>query len=165
MKLIHATNKPDVGAELAPRLLGSKGKIHQDALGDLATKGIVPGSKPDSKQRITLIASYLREVQEIRKTMASLEKSYKLTLDEAKWNTIKDEYYRKGLTDRWTKDELFHTIVDKARAAKKYMMYYQTKKTGDPTGELSGIHQEDGRIAGGNKIGRLLMEIAKFSLA
>jgi hypothetical protein len=166
MKLIHATNKPEEGVKLAQRLLSSKeGKIHQDALGDLATKGIIPGSKPDSKQRITLVASYLREVQEIRKAMASVEKTYKIVVDEAKWNSIKDEYYRKGLSDRWTRDELFHTIVDKARIAKKYMLYVLSKKTGDPTGELAGIHQENGRIAGGNKIGRLLMEIAKFSLA
>ena len=166
MKLIHASNKPEEGAALALRLLSSKeGKIHQDALGDLATKGIVPGVKPDANKRVTLVASYLREVQEIRKAMASVEKVNKIIVDEAKWNEIKDTYYRKGLEDRWTRDELFHTIVDKARVAKKYMLYVQTKKTGDPTGELSGIHLENGRIAGGNKIGRLLMEIAKFSLA
>ena len=166
MKLIHATNKPDAGAELALRLLSSEGIIHQNALGELATiKGIVPGSIPDSKQRMTLVASYLREVQEIRKAMASVEKVNKIIVDEAKWNSIKDEYYRKGLADRWTRDERFHTIVDKARVAKKYMLYVQTKKTGDPTGELSGIHLENGRIAGGNKIGRLLMEIAGFNLA
>jgi SAM-dependent methyltransferase len=165
MKLTHATNKPEVGAELAPRLLGSKGKIHQDILGELATKGIAPGSMLDARQRLTLIASHLREVQEIRKAMASVGTVNKIIIDEAKWNSIKDEYYRKGLTDRWTRDTLFHTIVDKARVAKKYLLYVQTKKTGDPMGELSGIHLENGRIAGGNKIGRLLMEIAGFSLA
>ena len=167
MKLIHATNKPAAGAELALKLLSSneKGSIHQNALGDLITKGIVPGSIPDSKQRITLVASYLREVQDIRKFMGSVEKVNKLIVDEAKWNEIKDAYYRKGLADRWTRDERFHTIVDRARVAKKYLLYVQTKKTGDPTGELSGIHLENGRIAGGNKIGRLLMEIANFSLA
>ena len=94
-----------------------------------------------------------------------MPKTYKLPLDDAKWATIKDEYYRRGLEDRWARDELFHKIVDAAKQAKKYMLYYQTEKTGDPTGEFSGILQENGRVSGGNKIGRLIMEVAGFSSA
>lgn len=165
MKVKYASLKPEEGAGLAARLFGTKGSIHTKALEGLAANGIEAKTVLTAKQRDKLSASLLKEYQEVRKALQSVPKTYKLPLDDAKWNAIKDEYYRRGLEDRWARDAMFHKIVDAAKQAKKYMLYYQTEKTGDPTGEFSGIHRESGRIEGGNKIGRLLMEIAGFSLA
>jgi hypothetical protein len=58
---------------------------------------------------------------------------------------------------------MFRTIVEKARAEKKYLLYYITKKVGDPTGELAGRWKDDtGRIEGENKVGKMIMELANF---
>jgi hypothetical protein len=163
MKVKYASMKPEEG--LAARLFGTKGSIHTKALEGLAANGIEAKTVLTAKLRDKVSASVLKEYQEVRKALNSVTKTYKIPLDDAKWNSIKDEYYRRGLADRWAKDKMFHDIVDGAKQAKKYMLYFQTEKTGDPTGEFSGILLENGRVSGGNKIGRFIMEIAGFRLA
>jgi len=163
MKVKYASLKPEEG--LAARLFGTKGIIHTKALEGLAANGIESKTALTAKQRDKLSAAILKEYQEVRKALQSVTKTYKLPLDDAKWNSSKEEYYRRGLADRWAKDKVFHDIVDGAKQAKKYMLYFQTEKTGDPTGEFSGVLRESGRVEGGNKIGRLIMEVAGFNLA
>jgi len=164
MKLIHASNKPDVGAEIAPQLFAQKGIVHQAALKKMSEDGIDIKAKLTKPKKTKFLANLLQELIKIREIMAptALEKTYKLSIDDAKWNGLKEMYYRKGLSHRWSKDALFHATVEKARAAKQYLLYYQTKRTGDPKGEFSGVHEETGRISGGNSIGKLIMDIAKF---
>jgi hypothetical protein len=68
---------------------------------------------------------------------------------------------RNALQQRWDRDARFHTIVDKARALKKYMLYYTSNAAG---GEMSGVLRTNGTIDGENKVGRFIMEIAGFRL-
>jgi SAM-dependent methyltransferase len=163
MKLKHGAGKPD----LAVKLFSTKtGAVHLHAKAEMKRQGIDANPKSKDK-RAKLNALLLEELVSIKEIMNpdTLRKDYKTVVDPAAWNRVKDYHYRRGLENRWAKDALFHTIVEKAREAKKYLLYYRTSKIGDATGELSGVWRvKTGQIEGENKIGRMIMEIANFSL-
>jgi hypothetical protein len=145
--------------------MSTKGVIHQTSLEEMARQRITLNTTSKEK-KATLSRLLLAELVSIKEHMSPdrLRKDSKVTVDPGLWNRVKDYHYRRGLELRFTKDEMFHKIVEKARAEKKYLLYYRTAKIGDPTGELSGIWRlKDGRIEGENRIGRLLMEVAKFT--
>jgi len=161
MKLKYGANKPS----LAITLLSTKGTIHQASLEEMTRQRITPNPSSNEK-KATLSRLLLAELVSIKEHMSPdrLQKEAgKAVIDPGLWNRVKDYHYRRGLELRLKKDEMFKKIVEKARAEKKYLLYYRTAKIGDPTGELSGIWRtKDGRIEGENRIGRLLMEVAKF---
>jgi len=160
MKLKHGANKP----ALAVTLMSTKGAIHQASLDEMGRQRITLNPSSNEK-KATLSRLLLAELVSIKEHMSPdrLLKDSKATVDPGLWNRVKDYHYRRGLELRLKKDEMFKKIVEKARELKKYLLYYRTAKIGDPTGELSGIWRiKDGRIEGENRIGRLLMEVAKF---
>ena len=161
MKIKHGAKDPG----LAIRLFSSEtGSIRLAAKREMSEKGIRPNPKTNA-DKDKLSAALLNELVTIKNIMnpAALKKDNKAVVDDASWNRVKDTYYRKGLLDRWTKDKMFKRIVEKAKEQKKYMLYSITKKIGNPKGELAGVWQDNGRIDGENKIGRLLMEVADFT--
>jgi hypothetical protein len=163
MKLKHGAGKPD----LAVKLFSTKtGAVHLHAKAEMKRQGIDANPKSKDK-KAKLSALLLEELVSIKDIMNpdTLRKDYKTVVDPAAWNRVKDYHYRRGLENRWAKYALFHTIVEKAREAKKYLLYFRTSKIGDATGELSGVWRvKTGQIEGENKIGRMIMEIANFSL-
>jgi SAM-dependent methyltransferase len=160
MKLKFGADKP----ALAVTLFSTKsGAVHLNAKAEIAKLKIKPN--PNSKaDKAKLTAAFLEELMAIKNIMNPrvLQKDHGAVIDPAAWNEVKDYHYRRGLQHRYDKDAIFRQIVDEAKKRKIYMLYSVPKDLGDPIGELSGVWKENGRIEGGNKIGRMIMEIAKF---
>jgi len=162
MMMKHGANKPDLAIKLFSTTIGT---VHKAAKEEMSRQGLTPNPKTNAKKAL-LSKLLLEELISIKNVMSPdiLSKDYKAVVDPAKWNSVKDFHYRRGLESRWTKDLLFHKIVEKAREQKKYLLYSIKSKVGDPTGELAGMwRSKSGQIEGENKIGRLLMEIADFT--
>jgi len=162
MKIKHGAGKESQ----ARGLLSTKGTIHKHAKKLMSDAKIDPNPKTNS-MKAKLTSALLEELVSIKELMSpdTLRKDHNIVIDPAAWNRVKDYHYRRGLESRWTKDAMFRKIVEKAREQKKYLLYFRTSKIGDPTGELSGVWRiKTGQIEGENRIGRMIMEIANFSL-
>jgi hypothetical protein len=154
MQLKFGGRAPD----LAKELFSTTGKIHQAAEGARRLKS-GRGGKLSEKDYYESIKD---EAIAIKNALSpSALRPYKIKMDESEWNKHKDELLRNALKQRWDRDKRFHTIVEKARTLKKYLLYY-TSNTGG--GEMSGVLRENGTIDGENKMGRYIMEIAGFRL-
>jgi len=150
-------------ADLPKRLFSSTGLIHTEAK-DAFARGKLP-RETSERTRERQIDAFEKELIEVRKAMTPAKLySYRVTLNDAKWDIAKEAYYRSGLSERWTKDAEFRAIVEKARAEKKVLVYTVSK-------QLGGLHPEEvsgardpatGRIVGGNLFGRIIMNLAKF---
>jgi len=160
MMLKHGAKNPD----LAITLLSSDGAIHRQAKREME-KQKVTGDVTSKEKRAKQMAILLQELIDIKNQMspATLASDYKVVIDAAAWDKVKDYHLRRAINERWTKDKMFRTIVEKARLDKKYLLYYITKKVGDPTGELAGRLSGSGRIEGENKVGKTIMELANFA--
>jgi SAM-dependent methyltransferase len=152
-------------SDLALTLLSTeKGSIHRIAVREMQ-KQKVEGDVTSKDKRGKQIAILLQELVDIKNQMnpSTLASTNKVVIDAAAWDKVKDYHLRRALNERWTKDKMFRQIVEKARLEKKYLLYYVTKKVGDPTGELTGrLSEKTGRIEGENKVGKLIMELANF---
>ena len=97
-------------------------------------------------------------------TATALRRDYNVTLRDADWNAVRNTYYSDGLNQRWTRDDIFRRIVERAREQGKYLLYYLKSKKlgGEMAGTLSGVRRANKQIEGGNLIGKLIMEIARF---
>ena len=159
MMLKYGAKNPD----LAITLLSSEGAIHRQAKREME-KQKVAGEVTSKEKRAKQMAILLQELIDIKNQMspATLASDYKTVIDAAAWDKVKNYHLRRALNERWTKDKMFRQIVEKARLDKKYLLYYITKKVGDPTGELAGRLSGAGRIEGENKVGKMIMELANF---
>ena len=94
---------------------------------------------------------------------ALLKKSltpFRITLNDAEWNLMKENVLREALTYRWERDARFHAIVEAARTQGKYLLYSQPATN---VGSEWGGQWKSGRIQGENKVGHILMKVAGFS--
>ena len=150
MKLKLASNKPD----LAQTLMSTKGQIHQNFQLKRRTNPVTRESPPD----FDLLEE---EIKEVRSKMlkTSLNK-FKVVFNEGAWSLEKDKCLLYALEERWKKDERFHKAVEAARAAGKYLLY--STKVAAVASELGGTRERTGVIAGENKVGRMIMELAGF---
>jgi len=149
--------------DLPKRLFSSTGLIHTEAK-DAFARGRLPRETPE-RTRERQMDAFEKELLEVRKAMTPLKlRSYKVTLDDAKWNTVKETYYKSGLAFRFATDSEFRAIVEKARTEKKYLLYTISKQLGGTHPDEVGGSRDPttGRILGGNLFGRLLMDIANF---
>jgi predicted NAD-dependent protein-ADP-ribosyltransferase YbiA (DUF1768 family) len=113
-------------------------------------------SKSASEQEILK-----QEIDAVKKAlMPSDLRAFKAKIDVAKWDAKKNEVLRDALEQRWTRDARLHKIVEEARKKGKYLLYY-TGSTGAGAW-LSGVRRSNGVIEGENRVGRILMELAKF---
>ena len=161
MMIKHGAKNPDLALTLFSTDTGS---IHRQALREMQ-KQKLDGAINSKDKKAKQMAILLQELIDIKNQMSpsTLAKDYKVTIDATAWDRVKDYHLRRALNERWTKDKMFRTIVEKAREEKKYLLYYITKKVGDPTGELAGRWKDDtGRIEGENKVGKMIMELANF---
>jgi hypothetical protein len=151
MKLKLASSKPD----LAEKLLSTKGAIHQQFLRDRLAQKV----RKDSTADFALLAEEAKEVR--KKSTESELHNFQTTLDSDKWNLMKDEELMYALRYRWENDRRFHEIVVAARDVGKYLLY--RTRIAAAVSELGGERDaKTGRIEGENKVGRYIMELAKY---
>jgi hypothetical protein len=164
MRLRIAGNLTGDTSDLPKRLFSSTGLIHTEAM-DAFRRGKLPRETPE-RTRERQMDAFEKELLEVRKAMTPTKLySYRVTLNDAKWDTVKETFFTSGLAYRWTNDSDFRTLVEKARTEKKYLLYVVSKQLGGAhPDEVSGARDPTtGRILGGNLFGRLLMKIANFS--
>ena len=148
----RATNKP----ELAVSLFSRDGSIHQEYLRQRLTE-TDGGTKPLPEDRDYDLLE--QEVKDIKAAMKAVSiKKYKAIFDETKWASAKDEVLREGLTQRWENDARLRKIVEAVRNQGKILLFY----TPGAITNLGGIRRDDGTIEGDNKMGQILMSLAKF---
>ena len=144
MRLKHGAGK----AELAENTFSSKGDIHSRFLGErMSIKG-----KIDEQEQL------LKEITEVRKTLAALLKANRKTNSAEIWATVSDDYLREGLQERWEGDAKFRRAVTGLKAAGKYLLYHAERAGA----ELGGKRKADGRIEGENKVGLMIMKLAGY---
>jgi mRNA capping enzyme, catalytic domain/mRNA capping enzyme len=147
-----ASNKPD----LAVSLFARDGSIHQEYVRQRLTE-TDGGTKPLSEDRdYEMLEQESKEVKAAMK--ASTAKKYKAVIDETKWATLKDQSLRDGLAQRWENDARLRRVVEAVRNQGKILLFY----TPGAVTNLGGIRRDDGTIEGDNKMGQILMSLAKF---
>jgi predicted NAD-dependent protein-ADP-ribosyltransferase YbiA (DUF1768 family) len=149
MKIKHASNKPDLAA-----MMGSTTGIHLKYEGLRRSRAAAAGGALTAAEEHEL---EMEEIAEVLKGPSKLGKAG-IKYDEEKWARIREEYLRKGLAYRWAKDADFRAIVEAARGRELLLVYKQTA-----TSDLGGRASREG-IKGGNLIGRIVMELAGYTL-
>lgn len=153
MKYKLATNKP----ELAVLQMSQEGKIHQDFLAQRLAE-TAAGSRALTSSRDKELLK--EEAETVRlKSRPQAMASFGAMYDDSKWVAAKDDVLRRALEWRWTHDRRTRKILEAARDANKYLLYYTTASGS----ELGGKRRvEDGTIDGSNKVGKIYMELAGF---
>ena len=147
-----ATTIPATGVSLFSR----DGSIHQQYVGQRLTE-TDGGTKPLPEDRdYALLEDESKDVKAAMR--AATVKKYKGVFDEAKWATVKDQVLRDGLTQRWETDARLRRIVEAVRNQGKILLFY----TPGAATNMGGIRRDDGTIEGDNKVGEILMSLAKF---
>jgi predicted NAD-dependent protein-ADP-ribosyltransferase YbiA (DUF1768 family) len=156
MKVKLASSKP----ELAKTLFSREGTIHQKFLGERITE-TNGGTKllPEDKDFELLRQETLAVRDAVRDP--SLHK-YKAVIDEAAWALQKDRVLEEALRQRWTRDARLRRILETARDKGKTLLYFTP---GTTMSNLGGMHRTaTGLIEGGNKVGKIYMQLAGFPL-
>jgi predicted NAD-dependent protein-ADP-ribosyltransferase YbiA (DUF1768 family) len=147
-----ATTIPQTGVSLFSR----DGSIHQQFVGQRLTE-TDGGTKPLPEDRdYALLEDESKEVKAAMR--AATVKKYRGVFDEAKWATVKDQVLRDGITQRWETDARLRRIVEAVRNQGKILLFY----TPGAATNMGGIRRDDGTIEGDNKVGEILMSLAKF---
>ena len=161
MRLARTATPAERGRDLAVSLFSREGSIHQKFLQMRLMK------KVERKQDQVIIMDdteterLLAETKSVKDAL--LKKSlipFRITLNDAEWNLMKEGVLREALTYRWERDARFHAIVEAARKQGKYLLYSQPATN---AGSEWGGQWKSGRIVGENKVGHILMKIAEFS--
>ena len=137
MKYKLASDRPELAAQFA---MG--GGIHQKYLAALA--------KPGANVKKLAKA----ESDELAKPLDGV------AFNEGLWLTLKDTELRKALAYRLAHDARFFAIVEAARRKKLYLLFYTGPGVGS---DLGGKRTNAGTIEGQNKVGKMIMELAKFT--
>jgi predicted NAD-dependent protein-ADP-ribosyltransferase YbiA (DUF1768 family) len=155
MKYKLATNNPDVGA----RLFSDKGTVHAEFLAIRATEtGQGARALKDDRDQELIGAERKKVASE---STATAMKRYGAVFDESKWLPVKDTVLREALKQRYTSDKRFREIVNAAKAKSLYLLYYTGPASGS---ELGGKHAADKTIDGQNKVGKMIMALAKYNV-
>jgi predicted NAD-dependent protein-ADP-ribosyltransferase YbiA (DUF1768 family) len=149
MKIKHASNKPELAA-----MMGSTTGIHLKYEGLRRARAAAAGGALTAAEEHEL---EMEEIAEVLKGPSKLGKAG-IKYDEAAWARIREESLRKGLAYRWARDADFRAIVEAAKARELLLVYKQTA-----TSELGGRASKEG-VKGGNLIGRIIMELAGYTL-
>ena len=151
MKLKEASNQPN----LARTLMSTKGQIHQQF-------GFARLRETINEESVRDFKLLMDEAKEVHKEMSKGALTGRgVVIDESIWQTQKDEFLANALKFRYQRDARFQSIVEAAKADKKYILYLSNVEVGIP--ELSGVrHGVKKTITGGNKVGRFIMKLARF---
>jgi predicted NAD-dependent protein-ADP-ribosyltransferase YbiA (DUF1768 family) len=150
MKIKHASNKPDLAA-----MMGSTTGIHLKYEGMRRAKAAAAGGS------LTAAEEHELEMEEIAEVLKGPSKAGKagIKYDEEKWLRIREEFLRKGLEYRWARDADFRAIIEAAKTRDLLLVYKQTG-----TSDLGGRASKTEGVKGGNLIGRIMMELAGYTL-
>ena len=149
----YGSDKPALG----PTLFGREGTIHQEFVGK-RTRETLGGTKLLPEERdFELINEESTEVKNAIRPATF--KKYKTAFNDSKYAVKKDELLRKAVEQRYKRDPRLQKIIETARVADKYLLFYTPGVT---TNELGGKRNAEGKIQGENKLGRLYMEFGGF---
>jgi hypothetical protein len=152
-KIMKASNRPD----LARELMSSTGTIHRKFHSDrLAITGAGKRKMPESRDKELLFLE--ANMVKVESTPEGLSK-YGATFSLETWAGVKDEVLRDGLRYRFDHDARFRAILERAKSESKYLLY-----TGATGSEYGGLLMTDGTIAGPNKMGEYMMQIAGYEV-
>jgi hypothetical protein len=166
MKYQHASNHP----ELVIPLFSTMGNtIHQKFITKRREKRVVYGSlTPDDYKLME------EEIKEVKQKMTKeFTEKQRVVFDDAKWNrpirsddplSLRDRILYDAFMYRWEKDDNFRKIIEEAREQHRYLLYNvgpESEKS-EWAAKLEIAGPSKGRITGENRIGFMLMEIAKF---
>lgn len=154
MIMKKATKKPS----LAKTLFSSTGSIHARFQGIRSQKVGKRGILSDKDYYEILEDETSAVAQALKKSEL---RAFGVKVDDTVWNSIKNDMLRIGLTERWERDAVLKDIVENARTMGKYILYY----TGSAASDIGGTIVKEGvqyKIAGENKVGKLIMELAGF---
>lgn len=144
----YGTTKPT----LASSIFGREGTIHQ------RFTNIRLREQPISEERD-------RELLKEESTMVKSEttpakfKENRTIFNAGVYALKKDKLLRDAVEQRYKKDARLKKIIEGARKANKYLLYY----TGKSTNELGGARSLTGVIKGDNKLGKLYMEFGGYN--
>jgi predicted NAD-dependent protein-ADP-ribosyltransferase YbiA (DUF1768 family) len=79
--------------------------------------------------------------------------------DPSKWAVVKDELLQNALEQRYANDARFQTIVKAAREQNKYLLYYTTSAN-----DLGGSVTANSKVEGENRVGKIIMGLAGYSV-
>lgn len=147
-KKFQTSTNPEQG----PLIFGQQGTIHQSFQMERKTKEL------DERTSYELFLAEWKKVKE-ESTAATMKKKYKAIFDEGKWAMMKDQVLEDGIKQRYDKDAKFRKIVEAVRRKGLYILYDTGLMSGS---ELGGRRKADGTIDGENKIGNIIMSLAKF---
>ena len=147
-----ASTIPQTGVSL----FGRDGSIHQQYVRQRLEE-TAGGTKPLPEDRdYALLEDESKDVKAAMRP--ATVKKYKGLFDDAKWATVKEQVLRDGLTQRWETDARMRRIVEAVRNQGKILLFY----TPGAATNMGGIRRDDGTIEGDNKVGEILMSLAKF---
>ncbi len=155
MKYAIATNNPEVGA----RLFSDKGTVHAEFAATRATE-TGQGARALSQDREQELITLERKKIAAESTPAAM-KRYGAVWDEGKWLAAKDGLLADAVKQRYLTDARFRRIVDAAKAKNLYLLFYTGPQSGS---ELGGKHATNKTIDGQNKLGNIIMTLAKYSV-
>lgn len=148
-----ASNKPELGKELFSRA----GTIHQEFLRQRATESAQGARALTSEREHELLKAERKKV--LDESAPASFKKYRAIFDDTMWFTVKDKELEKALSYRWINDARLRRIVDAAKAKGLYLLYYTGVGSGS---DLGGKRTDKGFIDGENKVGEILMRLAKY---
>ena len=148
-----ASNKPELGRELFAR----EGTVHQEFARQRATESAQGARALSANSEQGYVKKERQKVQD-ESSLAGFKK-YGAVFDDKQWLSVKDAQLEKALTYRWEHDARLRRIVEAAKAKGLYLLYYTGVGSGS---DLGGKRIATGLIDGENKVGKILMKLAKF---
>ena len=155
MKYKLSSNKPELGADLFAR----GGTIHQEFQRTRATESAQGARALTAERDHDLVKEERKKVQD--ESSPAGFKKYRATFDDKQWMTVKDSVLKKALEYRWEHDARMRKIIEAAKVKGLYLLYYTGTGSGS---DLGGKRLATGAIDGENKVGIILMQLAKFAL-
>ena len=155
MKYKLSSNRPELGAELFAR----GGTIHQEFQRMRATESAQGARALTAERDHELIKEERKKV--VDESSPAAFKKYRTNFDDTQWFTVKDAALKKALGYRWEHDVRLRKIVEAAKSKGLYLLYYTGTGSGS---DLGGKRLPTGAIDGENKVGTILMQLAKYPL-
>jgi len=150
----YGTDKP----QLAQTLFSREGTIHQSFVRKrlLETQALKKAISEDKDFELIK-----EESTDIKASISpGAFRKNKAVFNESKYAVKKDELLKYGVEQRYKKDARMRKILEAARVNNKYLLYY----VHGTSNNLGGTRKADGLIQGDNKLGKLYMSLAGFSI-
>ncbi len=167
MQYKKATNKPEWAVEHFSR----DGSIHRKIQEEMLLLDAQFNNKDSPQYKTKFQALLLKEAGMIadKSPIPMMKVHSTLKFDDGVWAGIKMDILRTAYKVRYQKDSKFRDILGKLRELEKYLLYRPTPKVTTDLGGITVIAKRKSKnqkgtvkIDGDNKLGILLMEIAKF---